>query len=100
MNIYVLSLGMMLVTYLPRLIPMLLMNPNRLPRKLSHFFSAIPFAAMGALIIPSGLYAVEDNLLASVAGLAAAAVSAWLLKSIVAAVLISIAVVFLVLTVL
>ena len=89
---------MMLVTYLPRLLPMLFLTGRRVPRRLSRLFSSIPFAAMGALIIPGGIYAVEGNIPASVVGLAVAALAAWFVKSIIAAVLTSIAAVFLVIT--
>jgi len=90
-----LSLGMMVVTYLPRLLPLAVLRNIRLPRRLSVFLSFIPFAAIGALIIPGGLGAVEGSWVLSAVGLAAAFVSAWLLRNIVVTVVLSILAVYL-----
>lgn len=95
MRFLLLSLGMMVVTYLPRLLPLAVLRNIRLPRCLSVFLSFIPFAAIGALIIPGGLGAVDGDWVLSAVGLAAAFVSAWLLRNIVVTVVLSILAVYL-----
>ena len=53
--------GMMLVTYVPRLLPLVLRRgrtPRPWQRRTLHL---VPFAAIGALIIPDGLRAIEDD---------------------------------------
>ena len=46
-----LILGMMLVTYLPRLLPLAALSQRPLPPLLRRFLRYIPYAALGALII-------------------------------------------------
>ncbi len=45
-----LILGMMLVTYLPRLLPLAALTRRPLPPLVRRFLRCIPFAALGALI--------------------------------------------------
>ncbi len=56
------AIGMMLVTFIPRLIPMLFMKDIKLPKKLNRFLSFIPYAILGALIFPS-VFESSENLL-------------------------------------
>jgi branched-subunit amino acid transport protein len=77
MNYYILAALMMLVTYIPRLLPFIFINTKRMPEKLSQFLSFVPYAALGALILPGGLNAIEAHPLLSVAGLGMAAVFSW-----------------------
>ena len=51
-KVIILILGMMIVTYLPRLIPFLMGNQKELPEKFNKFLSYIPATALGALILP------------------------------------------------
>ncbi|MHB1167605.1 MAG: AzlD domain-containing protein [Carboxydocellales bacterium] len=55
MDLWMLVLAMGLVTFLPRLIPMLLLNNLNLPPFWQSFFQFIPFAALGSLIFPGML---------------------------------------------
>lgn len=73
-NIYMLILGMMIVTYLPRFLPLVLMNDKKIPPKLEEFLSYIPYAALGALIIPGFITAIPGHALVSFAGVIAALV--------------------------
>ena len=62
MNRKLLIVLMMVVTYIPRLIPFLALggkkeNPGN--SRVKRFLSYIPYAALGALIFPGGLFAVE-----------------------------------------
>ena len=52
MNLLYLILGMGIVTYLPRLLPMVLLKNLALPPYLQSFMKLIPYAALGALIVP------------------------------------------------
>lgn len=60
---------MALVTYIPRLIPMLFLNSIKLPERLEGFLKYIPYAALGALIFPGILDSTGDRLSAVVGGL-------------------------------
>jgi branched-subunit amino acid transport protein len=81
MNYLLLILGMAAVTYLPRLLPMAFLPRKKLPKRLRHFLSCIPFAALGALIIPDGLDAIPGEPLLSGLGLAAALITAFFFRS-------------------
>ena len=45
-KVIILILGMMIVTYLPRLIPFLMGNQKELPEKFNKFLSYIPATAL------------------------------------------------------
>jgi branched-subunit amino acid transport protein len=55
-----LILGMAAVTYIPRLMPFLLLNRLRIPFRVNAFLKAIPVAAIGALIVPGVLTATPE----------------------------------------
>ena len=67
-KIYILIFGMMFVTYLPRLIPFYLMSGKKLPCKFENFLFNIPFAALGALILPGCIYAIHEHKIVSIIG--------------------------------
>ena len=90
MSFFLLVLGMTAVTYLPRLLPLTVLQGRRLGRRISLFLSYIPYAAIGALVIPGGLNAIEGNPIASVVGLVAALLSAWFFKSFLLTIVVSI----------
>ena len=48
-------LGMMLVTYVPRLLPLLALSQVRLPDRLMSWLSYLPAAILSALIFPGAL---------------------------------------------
>lgn len=66
----ILIFAMGLVTYIPRMIPMVLLNGVKLPARLKNFLGFIPFAALGALIFPGVLSSTGDTT-SAVFGLAA-----------------------------
>ena len=79
MNIPLLILGMALVTYLPRLIPSLILDKVGFGKRFEKFISLIPYTAMAALIFP-GVIGVDEKLwIIGVAG-AAVAVALSLIK--------------------
>ena len=52
MNIYLLILGMMLVTYIPRLLPSFFVGRLKNGKRFDKFINLIPYTAMSALIFP------------------------------------------------
>ena len=54
-------LGMAFVTYLPRMAPMVLLKNIKLPNFLKIFLEFIPYAALGALIIPGVFSSTGDT---------------------------------------
>lgn len=71
-KIYMLILGMMLVTYLPRLVPFILMGNKKIPARIEEFLSYIPYAALGALIIPGFASAIPGHFFSSLCGIVVA----------------------------
>lgn len=55
-----LVLAMGVVTYIPRLLPMVVLRNMRLPGRLKTFLGFIPYAALGALIFPGILTSTGD----------------------------------------
>jgi branched-subunit amino acid transport protein len=53
--------GMCLVTFLPRVIPLLLGRDFMLPRWVRRWLSFFPYAALGALIFPGILGVIEGK---------------------------------------
>jgi branched-subunit amino acid transport protein len=60
-------LGMAVVTYLSRMAPMVLLKDIKLPHFLKTFFEFIPYAALGALIIP-GIFSSTGDLKSAIVG--------------------------------
>ncbi|WP_213422292.1 AzlD domain-containing protein [Bhargavaea massiliensis] len=71
-------IGMAVVTYVPRAIPLTFLEGKELPPAVSGVLRNIPFAVLGALIFPAILYAQPDDLLFGVIGFASAALIGWL----------------------
>lgn len=68
--------GMMVVTWVPRFVPLMLSRDVPLPRWLRRWLSGFPYAALGALIFPGILGAIPDApLVALGAGLVALVVA-------------------------
>ncbi|HDQ14702.1 MAG TPA: AzlD domain-containing protein, partial [Sediminispirochaeta sp.] len=73
-SVWLLIFGMALVTYIPRLLPFVLIDKEKLPPRLVRMLKNIPYAALGALIFP-GILTVDENVwLGVVGGLVAAGV--------------------------
>lgn len=66
MKIYLTILFMAIVTYIPRLLPMSFIDIEKMPPKLKKFLYFIPYAALGALILPGGLNAIPGNISLSI----------------------------------
>lgn len=68
-NLIPMILGMAAVTYLPRLIPFLMLTGKQIPKRVDAFLQCIPVAAIGALIVPGVFTATPDLPLAGIAGI-------------------------------
>ena len=76
-KITIVIIGMVLVTYIPRLIPFYIVSGKALPKKLKRFLEFVPYTALGALLIPGGFTAISGVPLASVLGLSFAFLMSW-----------------------
>lgn len=92
-----LILGMMLVTFIPRLLPFLFVGEKKLPKRLDRFLSFIPYTALGALIIPGVFSATPQMPQASLLGIGFACIYAWLRGGIIIPVIGSVIVTFIML---
>lgn len=97
-KVYVLILGMFVVTYLPRMLPFLLVSGKKLPKRLEEFLGYIPYTALGALIIPGFLDAIPGHEIVAVAGVVIAFVLSFIKNGIVIPVLGSIGICMLLLS--
>jgi len=66
-SFWILILGMTAVTYIPRLLPFVALDAERLPKGLVRILKNIPYAVLGALIFP-GILSVDSNLWFGVIG--------------------------------
>lgn len=71
------------VTFIPRLIPLVFIRVDNIPKKLRTFLSYIPYAVLGALIIPGGVFGIPNSPWISIIVLAAAALISWIKNSII-----------------
>jgi len=85
-------LGMALVTYIPRAVPLTFLEGKELPPMVSGVLRNIPFAVLGALIFPAILYIQEGNILFGLIGAIAAFTIAFMRGNVMLVVLGSIAV--------
>lgn len=76
LNLIWLILGMGLVTFIPRLLPLVAMNTDHWPAWSKRMLSRVPFAILGALIFPGILYAGEQ-MIWGISGAMFAAILAW-----------------------
>ncbi len=60
MKLFLIILAMSIVTFVPRLIPALIMDKLKFPGRINSILKTIPYAALGALIFPSILTVVPD----------------------------------------
>lgn len=83
MNHKLIIFGTMIATMLPRILPFFVFDAKKLPDWVQDFLSFIPFAVLGALILPGGLSGLAGHPWASSLCLAVAALIAWLHKGII-----------------
>jgi branched-subunit amino acid transport protein len=61
MKVLLVILGMALVTYIPRLLPALVLDRIEFPGWFRKWLKSIPYAALGALIFPGVLLVEKDQ---------------------------------------
>ena len=79
-NTIVLIAGMTVVTYVPRVLPLVLRRGAEIPPWYQRAMRLVPFAAIGALIIPGALTSVAGDAALSGVGLLAAVILATLVR--------------------
>ncbi len=95
-NLILIICGMAVVTYIPRLLPFLMLSSKDIPARVDSFLKCIPVAAIGALIIPGVFDSTPDLPLAGIAGICFALIIGLWKGGIIIPVLGSVAVTFLV----
>lgn len=76
-KILLLFLGMALVTYIPRALPVVLIDKMKFSAKVEKFLKLIPYTAMAALIFP-GVFTVDtDHPVIGIVGTLTAGILAW-----------------------
>ncbi|WP_054740239.1 AzlD domain-containing protein [Cellulosilyticum ruminicola] len=77
-NILLMILGMSVVTYIPRALPVAILNRLNLSKQVEGVLKAIPYAALGALIFPGILSVNSQKLIVGVVGGTVAVILAYL----------------------
>ncbi|MFO7819823.1 MAG: AzlD domain-containing protein [Halanaerobacter sp.] len=75
-NLILVVVGMAVVTYIPRLLPLALFSNFKLPPFLKRFLEFIPYTALSALIFPAILSAT-GNLASAILGAGTAVILAY-----------------------
>jgi len=76
-SMFLLLAGMSIVTYLPRMLPLVFMRADRIPPRLQAVLRNVPYAALGALIVP-GIFTFHEDPMFGVVGAATAGLAAYL----------------------
>lgn len=74
-NLWLVVLGMGAVTYIPRMLPLVLLNNIKLPPRVNSFLRFIPYAALSSLIFPGVLHSTGSVDSAAAGSLAAVALA-------------------------
>ena len=82
-----LIIGMALVTYLPRLIPLSLLNNRNINKSLKEFLLYIPYTSLSILIIRGILTAADGMKIVTVIGVGIAAIVSYIKGNLVLSVL-------------
>ncbi|MFD2626635.1 AzlD domain-containing protein [Salibacterium salarium] len=90
-DIFIIIIGMAVVTYIPRMLPLVFFNTKHIPPTLEGILQNVPYAALGALIFPGALL-IHDNVVFGLIGVLSAFSIAFLSGSLITVVLGSIAV--------
>ena len=68
MNIFLLILLMMIVTYIPRMVPSLICDKLHFGKRFKKFLELIPYTAMTALILPGVISVDPEHLSVGIVG--------------------------------
>jgi len=94
-SLWWLIIGMALVTYLPRMLPITFLGQMNLPVRVRSFLEYIPYAALGALIFPGIINSTGDTA-SALGGTLAAIAAAWFRLNLLLVLLISVAAVYII----
>ncbi|MGM0838690.1 MAG: AzlD domain-containing protein [Bacillota bacterium] len=89
--IVIMIVGMAVVTYLPRLIPFVMFQGKELPPFVQAVLKNVPYATLGALIVP-GIFLINEDIMYGVIGGTVALVVAYLGANVILVVISAIAV--------
>jgi branched-subunit amino acid transport protein len=89
-TIVIMIVGMAVVTYVPRLIPFVMFQGKELPPFVQAVLKNVPYATLGALIVP-GIFLINEDIMYGVIGGAVALVVAYLGANVILVVISSIA---------
>jgi branched-subunit amino acid transport protein len=59
-HLWLVVLGMAIVTYIPRMVPLVILRDVQLPKRLKRFLHFVPFTVLSSLIFPDVLTSVDD----------------------------------------
>lgn len=76
-DIIILICGMCLVTFIPRVLPTLVIEKLKLTKKMEKFFSLIPYTAMTSLIFPGILRVDNEKIYIGIIGGVVTIILAW-----------------------
>lgn len=82
-----LIIGMAIVTYIPRFVPMFILKDRGINPKLQQFLIYIPFTSLSILIVRGVMESNSDVLLATIVGIGLAGLVAWFKENLVLSVL-------------
>ena len=71
-------IGMALVTYLPRVIPLLALKDRNMNGKMKKFLQYIPYTSLSVLIIRGILTSSQEMMIPTIVGISLAALAAYL----------------------
>jgi branched-subunit amino acid transport protein len=97
MDIFTVIILMGVVTYIPRLVPMYFINVEKIPSALKSFLSFVPYAALGALIFPGSINAINGKPVISIISIFTAVIIAWFNSNIIITVFLTVTVTYLLL---
>ncbi|WP_026675443.1 AzlD domain-containing protein [Alkalihalobacterium bogoriense] len=86
-------IGMAIVTYIPRLLPLILLDTEKIPPFVQAVLRNVPYAALGALIFPGVLF-IHESIWFGIIGAITAIVIAYLGANLIIVVISSIFVLF------
>ncbi|MCL7748176.1 AzlD domain-containing protein [Halalkalibacter alkaliphilus] len=89
MNMMLIIAGMAIVTYIPRMLPLVFLDVERIPSWVQAILRNVPYAALGALIFP-GILTINENIWYGVIGGITAIIIAYLGANLIIVVLSSI----------
>ncbi|WP_347552253.1 AzlD domain-containing protein [Pseudalkalibacillus hwajinpoensis] len=84
-------LGCAVVTYIPRMIPLVFFKSENIPSIVQNVLKNVPFAILGALIFP-GILTISDDIMFGVIGAVAAFLVAYLGANLIVVVMFSVGV--------